>query len=82
MEVTKALSGFGEIRQIKSEVYSYIYIGVRHVLMEIKQPIPFCMLITGHWWWKMGAHMFHSLVFARVPLFHSLMFALSVGGIR
>ena len=46
-EITKALSGFGEIRQMKPEVYSNIYMGVRHVLMEIKQHIPF--RIAGHW---------------------------------
>ena len=48
-EISKVLSGFGEIRKISSEVYSCIYTGVRHVLMEIKQPIPFRMQIAGHW---------------------------------
>ena len=49
VEITKVLSGFGEIKKISSEVYSHIYTGVRHVLMEIRQPIPFLMRIAGHW---------------------------------
>jgi hypothetical protein len=48
-EITKALSGFGDIKKISSEIYSHIYTGVRHVLMEIRQPIPFRMRIAGHW---------------------------------
>ena len=48
-EITNVLSGFGEIKKISSEVYSHIYTGVRHVLMEIRQPIPFRMRIVGHW---------------------------------
>ena len=48
-EISKALSGFGEIRKITSEIYSRIYTGVRHVLMDIKNPIPFRMRIAGHW---------------------------------
>ena len=48
-EITKVVNGFSEIRKISSEVYSNIYTGVRHVLMEIKHPIPFRLRIAGHW---------------------------------
>ena len=34
---------------MSSEVYSNIYTGVRHVLMDISQAIPFCLRIAGHW---------------------------------
>jgi hypothetical protein len=48
VEITKVLSGFGEIKKISSEVYSHIYTGVRHVLMEIRQRLCFGCGQEGH----------------------------------
>ena len=47
--IQEVLSKFGRIRQVKSEVYSNIYTGVRHVLMEISKDIPTRLHIAGHW---------------------------------
>ena len=47
--IQEVLSPYGKIRQIKSEVYSNIYTGVRHVLMEIRNDIPTRLHIAGHW---------------------------------
>ena len=47
--IQELLSPYGRIRQVKSEVYSNIYTGVRHVLMEIRKGIPTRLHIAGHW---------------------------------
>ena len=46
VEIRKVLEASGAIRPIKSEVYSLIYTGVRHVLMEVRENI---LKIAGHW---------------------------------
>ena len=48
-EIVKVLEPYGSIRKMSSEVYSNIYTGVRHVLMDISQAIPFRLRIAGHW---------------------------------
>ncbi len=48
-EIAKVLEPYGSIRKMSSEVYSNIYTGVRHVLMDISQAIPFRLRIAGHW---------------------------------
>ena len=48
-EIRKVLEAYGAIRLIKSEVYSLIYTGVRHVLMEVRENIPSRLKIDGHW---------------------------------
>ena len=48
-EIRKVLEAYGTIRLIKSEVYSLIYTGVRHVLMEVRENIPSRLKIAGHW---------------------------------
>ena len=47
--IQEVLSKYSRIRQVKSEVYSNIYTGVRHVLMEIIKDIPTRLHIAGHW---------------------------------
>ena len=48
-EIRKVLEAYGAICLIKSEVYSLIYTGVRHVLMEVWENIPSRLKIAGHW---------------------------------
>ena len=48
-EIHRVLEAYGVIRLIKSEVYSLIYTGVRHVLMEVRENIPSRLKIAGHW---------------------------------
>ena len=48
-EIRKVLEAYGVIRLIKSEVYSLIYTGVRHVLMEVQENIASRLKIAGHW---------------------------------
>ena len=48
-EIRKVLEVYGPIRLIKSEIYSRIYTVVRHVLMEVRENIPFRIRIAGHW---------------------------------
>ena len=48
-EIRKVLETYGAIRLIKSEVYSLIYTGVHHVLMEVRENIPSRLKIAGHW---------------------------------
>ena len=48
-EIRRVLEAYGAIRLIKSEVYSLIYNGVRHVLMEVRENIPSRLKIAGHW---------------------------------
>ena len=48
-EIRRVLEAYGGIRLIKSEVYSLIYTGVRHVLMEVRENIPSRLKIAGHW---------------------------------
>ena len=38
--IQEVLGAYGKIRQVKSEVYSKIYTGVRYVLMEIRKDNP------------------------------------------
>ena len=45
----QALSPFGKIISIKVDSYQGVYVGVRNVLAEIMQPIPFSLRIANHW---------------------------------
>lgn len=47
-EISKVLSHYGQIKQVKQEQYSHVYTGVRNILMEVTQEIPLCMRIAGH----------------------------------
>ena len=47
--IQAALDPFGHVLMIKMDVYQGVYIGVRHVLMEISTPIPSSLRIADHW---------------------------------
>ena len=47
--IQEVLGAYGKIHQIKSDVYSNIYTGVRHVLMELRKDIPTRLHIAGYW---------------------------------
>ena len=47
--IHETLGPYGNIRLVKSEIYSNIYTGVRQVLMEVRKDIPTRIHIAGHW---------------------------------
>ena len=47
-EIKTALSQFGQIAHVKSEVYMGLYTGTRLVKVEIKKAIPSRVMVAGH----------------------------------
>ena len=47
--IRESLSRYGRVIQVKMELYRSVYIGTRHVLMDISSPIPSRIQIAGHW---------------------------------
>ena len=47
--IRESLGRYGRVIQVKMDSYRGVYIGTRHVLMDISSPIPSHIQIAGHW---------------------------------